>query len=154
MNSYESWVVDLQERKSSDHISDYLSESPAAKMTMDGIKEASDSKAIKYVINGAEYINDGYHIITSEYPGDAAYAWVIGTETTYVVANAVILAGRGGNLPLDKTMVGGVILGEYIGDVMREKLEEALKEYRQNEKAQKENDENIESNREQKDIGE
>ena len=160
MNSYESWVVDLQERKSSDHISDYLSESPAAKMTMDGIKEASDSKAIKYVINGAEYINDGYHIITSEYPGDAAYAWVWGTETAYVVVNAGIIVGRETGLPLGVTMIAAGAFGGYLGNEMQRIVEDALIEYRQNEKIQKEknknspNDENSENNGKQNEFEE
>ena len=145
MNSYESLVVDLQERKSSDHISDYLSESPAAKITMDGIKEVSDSKAIKHVINGAEYIYDGYRIITSEYPGDAAYAWVIGTETTYVVANAILFAGNVLRLPSTGVLVGSVTAGVVAGDKMEEKLRNELQKERNKviEVKENENDETV-----------
>ena len=39
--------------------------------------------------NGADYMIDGLHIIESDYPGDAAYAWVVGAETAYIVGNTL-----------------------------------------------------------------
>lgn len=85
INGYESWVSDLQERQKHDN----FYEMPLVRVTADALKDASDSKYIKYTINGVDYITDGLHIIRSNSPGDTAYAWVVGAETAYIVGNTL-----------------------------------------------------------------
>ena len=135
MDSYEFWASDLQERQNHDNFYDL----PLVRATADSIKDASDSKYIKYAINGADYVIDGLHIIESDYPGDAAYAWVVGAETAYIVGNTLFLGGRGLGLSPRAAMIGGGLFGGLAGNKFQESVENKLKEQRQDEKVQPEN---------------
>ena len=135
MDSYEFWASDLQERQNHDNFYDL----PLVRATADSIKDASDSKYIKYAINGADYVIDGLHIIESDYPGDAAYAWVVGAETAYIVGNTLFLGGRGLGLLPRAAMIGGGLFGGLAGNKFQESVENKLKEQRQDEKVQPEN---------------
>ena len=135
MDSYEFWASDLQERQNHDNFYDL----PLVRATADSIKDASDSKYIKYAINGADYVTDGLHIIESDYPGDAAYAWVVGAETAYIVGNTLFLGGRGLGLLPRAAMIGGGLFGGLAGNKFQESVENKLKEQRQDEKVQPEN---------------
>ena len=135
MDSYEFWASDLQERQNHDNFYDL----PLVRATADSIKDASDSKYIKYAINGADYVTDGLHIIESDYPGDAAYAWVVGAETAYIVGSMISLGGRGLGLSPRAAMIGGGLFGGLAGNKFQESVENKLKEQRQDEKVQNEN---------------
>ena len=135
MDSYEFWASDLQERQNHDNFYDL----PLVRATADSIKDASDSKYIKYAINGVDYVIDGLHIIESDYPGDAAYAWVVGAETAYIVGNTLFLGGRGLGLSPRAAMIGGGLFGGLAGNKFQESVENKLKEQRQDEKVQPEN---------------
>ena len=137
MDSYEFWASDLQERQNHDNFYDL----PLVRATADSIKDASDSKYIKYAINGVDYVIDGLHIIESDYPGDAAYAWVIGAETAYIVGNTLLLGGKGLGLPSGIAIIGSGAFGGYIGGELQGRLEDELREQRQSEKKQNDNDE-------------
>ena len=137
MDSYEFWASDLQERQNHDNFYDL----PLVRATADSIKDASDSKYIKYAINGADYVIDGLHIIESDYPGDAAYAWVVGAETAYIVGNTLLLGGKGLGLPSGIAIIGSGAFGGYIGGELQGRLEDELREQRQSEKKQNDNDE-------------
>lgn len=106
MDSYEFWASDLQERQNHDNFYDL----PLVRATADSIKDASDSKYIKCAINGVDYVIDGLHIIESDYPGDAAYAWVVGAETAYIVGNTLLLGGKGLGLPPGIAIIGSGVL--------------------------------------------
>lgn len=144
MDSYEFWASDLQERQNHDNFYDL----PLVRATADSIKDASDSKYIKYAINGADYVIDGLHIIESDYPGDAAYAWVVGAETAYIVGNTLFLGGRGLGLSPRAAMIGGGLFGGLAGNKFQESVENKLKEQRQDEKVQNENTVNQEKAKE------
>ena len=137
MDSYEFWASDLQERQNHDNFYDL----PLVRATADSIKDASDSKYIKYAINGVDYVIDGLHIIESDYPGDAAYAWVVGAETAYIVGNTLLLGGKGLGLPSGIAIIGSGAFGGYIGGELQGRLEDELREQRQSEKKQNDNDE-------------
>ena len=124
MDSYEFWASDLQERQNHDNFYDL----PLVRATADSIKDASDSKYIKYAINGADYVIDGLHIIESDYPGDAAYAWVVGAETAYIVGNTLFLGGRGLGLSPCAAMIGGGLFGGLADNKFQESVENKLKE--------------------------
>lgn len=114
---------------------------PLVRATADSIKDASDSKYIKCAINGVDYVIDGLHIIESDYPGDAAYAWVVGAETAYIVGNTLLLGGKGLGLPPGIAIIGSGVFGGYIGGELQGRLEDELREQRQSEKKQNDNDE-------------
>ena len=135
MDSYEFWASDLQERQNHDNFYDL----PLVRATADSIKDASDSKYIKCAINGVDYVIDGLHIIESDYPGDAAYAWVVGAETAYIVGSMISLGGRGLGLSPRAAMIGGGLFGGLAGNKFQESVENKLKEQRQDEKVQNEN---------------
>lgn len=137
MDSYEFWASDLQERQNHDNFYDL----PLVRATADSIKDASDSKYIKCAINGVDYVIDGLHIIESDYPGDAAYAWVVGAETAYIVGNTLLLGGKGLGLPPGIAIIGSGVFGGYIGGELQGRLEDELREQRQSEKKQNDNDE-------------
>ena len=137
MDSYEFWASDLQERQNHDNFYDL----PLVRATADSIKDASDSKYLKYAINGADCVIDGLHIIESDYPGDAAYAWVVGAETAYIVGNTLLLGGKGLGLPSGIAIIGSGAFGGYIGGELQGRLEDELREQRQSEKKQNDNDE-------------
>ena len=137
MDSYEFWASDLQERQNHDNYYDL----PLVRATADSIKDASDSKYIKCAINGVDYVIDGLHIIESDYPGDAAYAWVVGAETAYIVGNTLLLGGKGLGLPPGIAIIGSGVFGGYIGGELQGRLEDELREQRQSEKKQNDNDE-------------
>ncbi len=141
MDSYEFWASDLQERQNHDNFYDL----PLVRATADSIKDASDSKYIKYAINGADYVIDGLHIIESDYPGDAAYAWVVGAETAYIVGSTLNLSGKYMGLAPKYRLLGSGIIGGLAGNSMQEKVENEL----QNERNKGENDEK-ENNEERK----
>ena len=144
MDSYEFWASDLQERQNHDNFYDL----PLVRATADSIKDASDSKYLKYAINGADCVIDGLHIIESDYPGDAAYAWVVGAETAYIVGNTLFLGGRGLGLSPRAAMIGGGLFGGLAGNKFQESVENKLKEQRQDEKVQNENTVNQEKAKE------
>ena len=137
MDSYEFWASDLQERQNHDNFYDL----PLVRATADSIKDASDSKYIKCAINGVDYVIDGLHIIESDYPWDAAYAWVVGAETAYIVGNTLLLGGKGLGLPPGIAIIGSGVFGGYIGGELQGRLEDELREQRQSEKKQNDNDE-------------
>ena len=141
MDSYEFWASDLQERQNHDNFYDL----PLVRATADSIKDASDSKYIKYAINGADYVIDGLHIIESNYPGDAAYAWVVGAETAYIVGSTLNLSGKYMGLAPKYRLLGSGIIGGLAGNSMQEKVENEL----QNERNKGENNEK-ENNEERK----
>ena len=141
MDSYEFWASDLQERQNHDNFYDL----PLVRATADSIKDASDSKYIKYAINGADYVIDGLHIIESDYPGDAAYAWVVGAETAYIVGSTLNLSGKYMGLAPKYRLLGSGIIGGLAGNSTQEKVENEL----QNERNKGENNEK-ENNEERK----
>ena len=141
MDSYEFWASDLQERQNHDNFYDL----PLVRATADSIKDASDSKHIKYAINGADYVIDGLHIIESDYPGDAAYAWVVGAETAYIVGSTLNLSGKYMGLAPKYRLLGSGIIGGLAGNSTQEKVENEL----QNERNKGENNEK-ENNEERK----
>ena len=141
MDSYEFWTSDLQERQNHDNFYDL----PLVRATADSIKDASDSKYIKYAINGADYVIDGLHIIESDYPGDAAYAWVVGAETAYIVGSTLNLSGKYMGLAPKYRLLGSGIIGGLAGNSTQEKVENEL----QNERNKGENNEK-ENNEERK----
>ncbi len=141
MDSYEFWASDLQERQNHDNFYDL----PLVRATADSIKDASDSKYIKYAINSADYVIDGLHIIESNYPGDAAYAWVVGAETAYIVGSTLNLSGKYMGLAPKYRLLGSGIIGGLAGNSMQEKVENEL----QNERNKGENNEK-ENNEERK----
>ena len=133
MDSYEFWASDLQERQNHDNFYDL----PLVRATADSIKDASDSKYIKYAINGVDYVIDGLHIIESDYPGDAAYAWVVGAETAYIVGSTLNLSGKYMGLAPKYRLLGSGIIGGLAGNSTQEKVENEL----QNERNKEENNE-------------
>jgi len=141
MDSYEFWASDLQERQNHDNFYDL----PLVRATADSIKDASDSKYIKYAINGVDYVIDGLHIIESDYPGDAAYAWVVGAETAYIVGSTLNLSGKYMGLAPKYRLLGSGIIGGLAGNSTQEKVENEL----QNERNKGENNEK-ENNEERK----
>ena len=141
MDSYEFWASDLQERQNHDNFYDL----PLVRATADSIKDASDSKYIKYAINGADYVIDGLHIIESDYPGDAAYAWVVGAETAYIVGSTLNLSGKYMGLAPKYRLLGSGSIGGLAGNSTQEKVENEL----QNERNKGENNEK-ENNEERK----
>ena len=141
MDSYEFWASDLQERQNHDNFYDL----PLVRATADSIKDASDSKYIKYAINGVDYVIDGLHIIESDYPGDAAYAWVVGAETAYIIGSTLNLSGKYMGLAPKYRLLGSGIIGGLAGNSTQEKVENEL----QNERNKGENNEK-ENNEERK----
>ena len=141
MDSYEFWASDLQERQNHDNFYDL----PLVRATADSIKDASDSKYIKCAINGVDYVIDGLHIIESDYPGDAAYAWVVGAETAYIVGSTLNLSGKYMGLAPKYRLLGSGIIGGLAGNSTQEKVENEL----QNERNKGENNEK-ENNEERK----
>ena len=141
MDSYEFWASDLQERQNHDNFYDL----PLVRATADSIKDASDSKYIKCAINGVDYVIDGLHIIESDYPGDAAYAWVVGAETAYIVGSTLNLSGKYMGLAPKYRLLGSGIIGGLAGNSTQEKVENEL----QNERNKGENNER-ENNEERK----
>ena len=68
------------------------------------------------------------HVIESDYPGDAVYAWVVGAETAYIVGNMISLGGRGLGLSPCAAMIGGGLFGGLADNKFQESVENKLKE--------------------------
>ena len=130
MNGYKNWVTDLQKRQKQGN----FYEIPLVRVTADVVKDASDSKYVKYTINGIDYITDGLHIIRSDYPGDTAYAWVVGAETAYIVGNTLNIGGKYIGLMPKSRLIGSGILGGLAGNAMQDKLENELQKEHDNPK--------------------
>ena len=125
MNSYDQWVRNLQNDMKH---TDILHLKPV-RVTADAIKDASDSKGVKFAIGSTGYIVDGLDILQSSHSGESAYTWVVGTETGYVIGEALLFTGIYLGLPYKFTLIGSGVLGGTAGNVIQDKLEQAFHEW-------------------------
>ena len=125
MNSYDQWVRNLQNDMKH---TDILHLKPV-RVTADAIKDASDSKGVKFAIGSTGYIVDGLDILQSSHSGESAYTWVVGTETGYVIGETLLFTGIYLGLPYKFTLIGSGVLGGTAGNVIQDKLEQAFHEW-------------------------
>lgn len=125
MNSYDQWVRNLQNDMKH---TDILHLKPV-RVTADAIKDASDSKGVKFAIGSTGYIVDGLDILQSSHSGESAYTWVVGTETGYVIGETLLFTGIYLGLPYRFTLIGSGVLGGTAGNVIQDKLEQAFHEW-------------------------
>ena len=125
MNSYDQWVRNLQNDMKH---TDILHLKPV-RVTADAIKDASDSKGVKFAIGSTGYIVDGLDILQSSHSGESAYTWVVGTETGYVIGETLLFTGIYLELPYRFTLIGSGVLGGTAGNVIQDKLEQAFHEW-------------------------
>ena len=125
MNRYDQWVRNLQNDMKH---TDILHLKPV-RVTADAIKDASDSKGVKFAIGSTGYIVDGLDILQSSHSGESAYTWVVGTETGYVIGETLLFTGIYLGLPYRFTLIGSGVLGGTAGNVIQDKLEQAFHEW-------------------------
>ena len=138
MNGYENWVTDLQERQKHDN---FFTLKPL-KVVGDIVQETTDSKVVKTLIKGKNYIVDGVDIVRSDYPGDAAYSWVIGAETGAVTADTIFIMGKILKIKGDVLIIPNVIASAAAGDYMQNNIKERLQKFREEQKTDKQEDKN------------
>lgn len=125
INGYDQWVRNLQNDMKH---TDILHLKPV-RVTADAIKDASDSKGVKFAIGSTGHIVDGLDILQSSHPGESAYTWVVGAETGYVIGETLLFTGIYLGLPYRFTLIGSGVLGGTAGNVMQDKLEQAFHEW-------------------------
>ena len=125
INGYDQWVRNLQNDMKH---TDILHLKPV-RVTADAIKDASDSKGVKFAIGSTGYIVDGLDILQSSHPRESAYTWVVGAETGYVIGETLLFTGIYLGLPYRFTLIGSGVLGGTAGNVMQDKLEQAFHEW-------------------------
>ncbi len=120
-------MTDLQERQKHDN---FFTLKPL-KVFGDIVQETTDSKVVKTLIKGKNYIVDGVDIVRSDYPGDAAYSWVIGAETSAVTADTIFVMGKILNIRANVLIIPTVIASAEAGDYMQNNIKEKLQKFRE-----------------------
>ena len=117
MNSYDQWVRNLQnDMKHTD-----IFHLKPVRVVEEAVKEASGSRTVKILIGGKNYIIDGIDIVKSDYPGDAAYSWVVGAEAGAITSATILTVGKlldvnNNAMTIATSMAFSIIAGDYMQD--------------------------------------
>ena len=125
MNEYSQWADEMEKNRPLN-----IWDLPPVKAGANYIEEATNKKGVRFAIKGLYGIGDAVHIMGSDYPEDAAFAWIggneIGAATTATVYGIMsrLLPYKWLNLGISGT-AGGLVSGDA-----QENLEKNIEEQR------------------------